>query len=224
MDIIAFVGLAALDAINPFSIGILLVLLLSDRPLERGGVFIGVTAVTYFFGGLVLLNGWSFVASEKIPEYVSSLARLVAGLICVLFCVKLIRSDAPLNYSPAETQPHHGTLVATAILSIISTASDLPTAIPYIAAAKLLTDAGGPLFLQVIALATYNVVYVSPLVALLLVRRNADASLDITFHRAKTLVQRSFKLFVPPLIGLLGVYLSVDGTLRLGAQWNELEQ
>ncbi|MCG9917427.1 MAG: GAP family protein [Phenylobacterium sp.] len=66
--IAALLGLAFLDAMNPFSIAAMVFLLSTDRPVLWGLVFLVGTFAVYLFGGVVLLEGWLVVLRTFLPS------------------------------------------------------------------------------------------------------------------------------------------------------------
>jgi len=207
-------GLAIADALNPFSIAALVYLLSTDRPLERGLAFAAGTFVTYFAGGGVLLQGWQALVSRLVPllpTWAPSALEIAAGAVCLAVAVWIWRKS---SNSQARTPVRLG-LAGTIVFALASTAADLPTAIPYFAAVDRIVASTTAPWAQGAWLVVYNLVYISPLLAMIAIQIVLQSRARPILARVQTGVNWSFANLLPPALLLVGLYLLSDGALRL---------
>jgi hypothetical protein len=163
-------GLALADSLNPFTVAAQAYLLGTPNPMRRSTAFLVATFATYLIGGILLLAGlilflervlpliptWGFGASEL------ALAALVGFFS--FYSGKMAQKGQPFT-------PPSGLSIGVTILFVVgSTASDVPTAIPYFAAASSIAAENAGWAHDLLLLAGYNVLYCAPLIALILER------------------------------------------------------
>lgn len=214
--IAGLLGLALLDALNPFSIAAMAFLLSTDRPSTRGLAFILGTAVVYLGFGIMLLEGWTaFLQSllPLLPSWIPALVEVLAGAGCLVGGIILWRKSG----SDTQSMPQISALSvwATVLFAAGSTVSDLPTAVPYFAAASQITSIAEGRLGQYFWLLIYNVIYVAPMVAMLVVRLTLRKRADGVFSAIRKGVDWAFKHLMPLLLILFGIFLLFDGVRRL---------
>jgi cytochrome c biogenesis protein CcdA len=218
MDIITLIGFGIADALNPFSIGAMIYLLATDRPIARGLVFIMGTLFVYFPGGFALMTGWAAVINMLLPiitPWLPAVLHFVLGLICCVAAIYFFRRKRKEG-KQTDPKPHSLSLTATFIFAIASTLSDLPTAIPYFAAVNIITGLGHTLFFQLCLLMLYNLVYVSPLILVLVIAMFTGAKAQPALKKVRTSIDWCLVHLLPPTIGWLGIYLIAQGIRMLG--------
>lgn len=210
----ALIGLALLDALNPFSIAAMAFLLSTDRPVARGLAFVLGTFVIYVLSGVVLLEGWLVVLQSllpSLPAWVPGGLEVGAGAAALIAGAYTWKQSAQGKPSPS---PSNLSLVATIAFAVASTLSDLPTAIPYFAAASQLAAAGGT-GIRYAWLLIYNLIYIAPLVAMIGLRVGLGHNAEAPLRSVRTAVDWSFAKLLPPVLVLAGVALLGDGAIRL---------
>jgi cytochrome c biogenesis protein CcdA len=103
-------------------------------------------------------------------------------------------------------------VAATIAFAVFSTAQDLPTAIPYFAAIERIVATAQAPGTQFALLAGYNLIYVTPLAALIVFK--IMASEDLTqrfFGRVTAAVNWVSAKLLPVLAGVAGIALVVLG-------------
>jgi hypothetical protein len=194
---LAVLGLAALDALNPFSIAAMAVLLTTDRPLARGLAFVAGTLLVYLPFGAALLAGWTALMSRLLPllpPWAPGTLLLAAGLACLAagaWAWGRAGAGAPLRASTLSVG-------ATLMLAAGSTLSDLPTAVPYLAAAPQVARLAGGAGGQAAWLALYNLVYVAPLLAMLGARLALGVRAEAFSEGVTRAVEWAFARLLPP--------------------------
>lgn len=218
IDILTLIGLSFTDALNPFSIAAMGYLLATDRPLERGLIFILGTLVIYFPGGIALMEGWSAVLKNilpSLPSWLPVLSYFIFGIICLAAAFYFYRQA---KKSGEQTAPKLSnlSLTATFVFALGSTISDLPTALPYFAGANIIASVSDSLVSQLSLLAVYNFIYISPLILMLAIRMSAGVQAQGYLIKVRNGVDWSFAHLLPPTIVFIGIYLLARGVWMAG--------
>jgi hypothetical protein len=113
--------------------------------------------------------------------------------------------------------PMNLSLPATLAFAIVSTVSDLPTAIPLFAAVNQIAATGDGTFARYGWLAFYTVVYVTPLIAMLAASLALGQRAEPTLVCVRQAVDWTFARLLPPALVLAGIALLIDGARRVFA-------
>ncbi len=213
----ALIGLALVDALNPFSIAAQAFLLSTGRPVARGLAFVLGTFAVYLLCGVVLLEGWLVLLHSllpALPPWVPGGLEIGAGIAALAAGIYTWRQAAQGKSTPS---PSNLSLLATTAFAVVSTLSDMPTAIPYFAAASQIAASDGGALTRYSWLLIYNLIYVAPLVAMLALRVGLGDGTAAILGRVRTSVDWTVAKLLPPLLVLAGVALLGDGALRLAA-------
>lgn len=214
INALGLLGVAIVDALNPFSIAAMAVLLTMNCPTALGSAFIIGTTLVYFAFGAALLEGWAALSGNLLPilpVWTRGALEVGAGVASLVAAVHVTRQAG----EAADTPVVGVSVAAAALFGVASTLSDLPTAVPYFAAAGLIPGLAETRTGRYAWLAAYNVVYVAPLIAMLAVRNAlGDAGAGV-IDKLRRGVGWSFATLLPPLLAILGFLLLLDGTLRL---------
>lgn len=138
--LVAVIGLALLDSINPSALAVTLYLLSGKSYITRVLVYIAAVFVTYFVTGLLLLLGL-----EGVRQYLESpVAYGIQGIIGAMMLVAsfVIPVKPKANNSSRVSQARG--LSGLFLLGVTVTVLEFPTAIPYIGAVGILTSANLP--------------------------------------------------------------------------------
>ena len=213
--IAVLLGLAFVDAMNPFSIAAMAFLLSTDRPVPRGLVFAVGTFAVYLFGGVALLEGWLVVLETflpTLPGWAPDSLEMLAGGLAVGAGVYAWTRAAQGKTAPS---PSNLSLAATVAFAMASTASDLPTAVPLFAAVNQIAATGDGTFARYGWLVVYTLIYVAPLIAMLLASLVLGERAGPTLRAVRRAVDWTFARLLPPILVLAGVALLVDGARRV---------
>lgn len=162
------VPLALLDSLNPITIAVHVYLLGTPEPKTRTTTFVVGVFLAYFFGGLLLALGLG-----SILEYVGNFSERTLRLIEATVGLGLLgfgwfmRGGNSKKEEPAH--PTSMSPLSSFWLGFAVTASDLPTAIPYIAAIERMLQANLSSVALVGTVALYNFLYLIPLIALFVI-------------------------------------------------------
>jgi hypothetical protein len=84
------VGLGLADALNPFSIAAMALVLSLKRPLLLGAMFLSATYAVYLIAGIVLVSGWGEALQRLaplIPKLVASILISLLGLMHIGYAI-----------------------------------------------------------------------------------------------------------------------------------------
>jgi Sap, sulfolipid-1-addressing protein len=214
--ILTFLGLAITDAMNPFTVASMAMLLALDRPAARGVIFAGATFVVYFVFAILLVEGFTAAVTALLPllpNWVPGALLIALAVVCIGFAFYLwldkTATDGGMSLARALTLP------GTAVFAVVSTLSDAPTAVPLFAAVAQLPELADGRFGQYLWLVAYAAIYVSPLLLLLGLRIALGAGADAALNRVMNIVNWSFKHLLPTVLLLAGAFAGWLGMERL---------
>lgn len=215
------VGLSARDALNPFSIAALTYLLATPRSAARATTFVVGTYLTYFAGGVVLVRGLGYLVTEvmpRLPWWAMPAGMMTLGVVCLILAV--ITWHRASTGQSAFTPPKNLSVRATAMFAIVSTAADIPTGAPYIAAATQIATVTNSVVTQCGWLALYNLVFTAPLIALLTAHLGLGARARPIFARLQHGIDWAFVHLTPLVLLGLGGWLTYTPLRRYAtAPW-----
>jgi len=209
------IGLA--DSLNPSTLGPALLYAVGKHGRRDVAEFtLGVFTVSSV-GGLVLLFGPGRLLASHISKpsrHTIHLVELVAGVVVLALAATLwfgrVHVARRLNRAPQQTG-RSAFFVGAAIMAV-----ELPTAFPYFAAVAAIVGSGSGTGAQVALVFLYNVVFVAPLVALLLVMVAAGSRGVELAATARATLQRHAPVVLPAALAFIGVVLVVLGAVGLG--------
>jgi cytochrome c biogenesis protein CcdA len=204
------------DSVNPSTVGPALYLSTTKRP-ERtlAGFLLGVFAV-YLAGGLVLLLGPGRYLIARLPHPGRTTIHwleLVAGIaLLIVAWVLWLRRDWMARHLRSRESRIGGSsiLLGGGIMAV-----ELPTAVPYFAVIAALADSGRSIATQIGLLVIFNVAFVTPLLAILVVVQLAGERGARALARAHESLHRRAPVLIPAAVFCLAVVLVVLGALGL---------
>jgi cytochrome c biogenesis protein CcdA len=198
--LVASIGIA--DSLNPSTIGPGLYLALGRHGMRRLAGFTGGVFGVYLVGGLALTLG----PGRAIPHPGAHGKHLVEGAFgaaLVIFAAALwlargwiARRQLRPERSPAGRSP---LLLGAAIMAV-----ELPTAFPYFAAIAAIVAAGRSPIDDVVLLVAFNTAFVSPLVAVLLLRSLSGARVTRSLEAFRSWLQHAAPVLLPALALVAG--------------------
>jgi hypothetical protein len=208
--LLGIAGLAALDSLNPATIGSVVLVLLAAprRPSATALAAVAGAALAVSAAGAALYLG-AGAAAGAVDGVVTALRFLAFGAAAVGLAVAGVRRlrDRPRRpiALPAWFRP------ATAVpFGVLITAADLPNAFPYFIAIERLVGSGAPAWQGLLVIAGYTVVYCLPCLVLLAVGLLAA---DRTRGRLQRLVARfgtgTVRRSVPTAVALMMAAVAV---------------
>lgn len=210
-------SIAIADSINPSTL--VPALWLAGAREGRGltSYTVGVFAV-YLVGGLVLVLGPGpalITALHDVGGSIEHGLEAAAGIAALVFAVVIWRSGRPMPGEPAgavavRRAPHHSPASAFALGAGIMVI-ELPTAFMYFGAISAVLAGRASTPGQIALLLLYNVLFVAPLIAILLIRRLAGEPGDRWLAGAGAWLRRAGRVALTGVAGAGGAALLALG-------------
>ena len=217
LPVLTPIGLLDSTSIIPLCIVVLVGLLAGPRPVVRSGALILGVFATYLACGFLILLGLQSVFDQintyaarvwASPDIEELLFQILLGVILCLFSLRIARGRARRAESKTVSgMTASGAFLAGAALTVIG----LPGAVPYFAAIDLTLRADLTFAQRVLALFYYNIVFVAPLAAIVLVSRALGERGQDALAALKRFLDQWGQRIVMALLMVLGVVLMADG-------------
>lgn len=216
--ITALTTISLLDSTSMMTVATvpMILLLSSRRPLQAAFVFIAGTFITYFvLSVLVFLGLDSLIDAAEVrfeewktnPRTVCLYIEIAIGLLLLVTAIVMMNpSKKPPERQPGSVSPS-SVFVFAATLVVVG----LPGAIPLFAAIDVMLRAGVGDATAVWLLLYYNVVFVLPLVALVIIRAALGDRSTPVFEAISRFFSAWGKRIVIVVLLLLGLALVADG-------------
>ena len=225
--LLSLLGLSLLDCLNPATIATLIILLPMVKKVSHSAIFIWGTFITYFVIGISFYYGInnfikSFVIeilakySFEISVFGIFLAVALLG-IGIKFSIKIYKT---IKYKQSIKEVKFINIdsvnpIALIGLSIISTLSDAPTAIPYIAfISNLLSTKVKPLGI-ILMLLIYCLVYILPMLILYLSYQKLKDRFETIVTKTKNLTNVFSVYAIPTMALIVGIWLLNNSVVTL---------
>ena len=215
--LLAIVGLAFVDSLNPFSIAACVVVIAGQQSLARGLAFISATFLAYFLGGIALVSGWAEAVEAIRPwikPWMAAAFWLTLALGSCIGAVILWRRPATTEGKEAR-QPTAAALVGVFLFALSSTISDLPTALPYFAAIPIMVATEASFLGLMVWLAFYSLIYISPLILLLWFRLTAHKQFEPLVGGINRFMDWAIRRLTPALLVPVGGWAGYEALLLL---------
>lgn len=206
--------IAAVDALNPSTVLPALLYALGQNGRRDVAAFAcGVFAVSTI-GGLALVFGpgkalLGFVSHPR-PHVVHIIELSVGALLVGVAVFLWVTRDRVRAQLSQERRRSGGSAVYVGA-GIMAT--ELPTALPYFGALIAITEGTHGIVAPLTLVLVYNVVFVAPLIAILVLLVAAGERGARVAARARTWLIRYAPLLLPPVVAALGVALIVAAFL-----------
>jgi hypothetical protein len=211
LGLVLLIGIV--DSLNPSTVAPALYLAAGRSP-HRGltGFIVGVFGVNLLAGLLLALGpGQALLAVAPKPGFeVRHVIELTAGVVIIVVAIVLW-------FGRHRLQPHIVGRVdridrSSLLVGAGITAAELPTALPYFAVIAAVVGSGHPIGTQAALLALFNVAFVAPLLALLVLRTLLPARGQAMIESLRNHLDRRLSVAIPALVALIGVVLTAVGT------------
>jgi cytochrome c biogenesis protein CcdA len=209
------VGLA--DAVNPSTLAPALLIATGPDAVRR---LIGFTAgvfVVSLAGGIALLLGPGQLLRGALPHpgrHTRSIAELIAGAVLLALALTLWlcrrRVSRRLEKSGSGGADRGAFALGAGIMLV-----ELPTALPYFAAIAAILAAGRHVVVGIVLIVLYNIAFVAPLLALIVVRERAGERATARFEAAGSWLRERAPALGAALLTLIGVAFIAFGIVGL---------
>jgi len=194
----------------------MIMLLSSQRPVLLGASFIVGTFVTYFAMSVLVFMGMDslvdsasawFTRWMENPRTLCLYVQIAIGAVMLVIAITMMQSGRkPPERQPKSVSPT-GVFAFAAILVVVG----IPGAIPLFAAVDLLIRAEIPDITAVWALLYYNVIFVLPLVAMVVIRVVMGERSNRVFEAISNFLSDWGKRLVIIVLLVLGLVMVADG-------------
>ncbi len=204
----ALFGLALLDSLNPSALAMTLLLLTQPYAVRRVTAYLGAVFITYFGVGVLLMVGLGAFLDGFGEALQSPVAyALQGGLGAAMLGYSFL---APKPKAAPATPPKRGALGGMFVLGVSVTVLEFPTALPYLAAIGILTNAALPVGEWLPLLFAYNLVFIAPPVVLAVVYALFRERQAARFERLRERLQSGAREGLLWLLGIAGFLLLRD--------------
>lgn len=229
---IALLALSSVDSLNPIGITQQFILQGMVKKPRHIWYFIITTGVVnmifgylVYYGVMALINRYVDVLFTNYGALIYSL-ELAAGLALLFFAVRGFvdyarakRKGADASAAEREralkTRIRSVTPLALIAVGVVSTASELTSAVPYFAFLAVLVKHQLPFWLLSLIFILYNMVYILPFVILFVVYVLSRRSFDRIYNFFKTRFRAVLELALPLLFSVGAAFVLYDGAARL---------
>jgi cytochrome c biogenesis protein CcdA len=210
--LVLLIGLA--DSVNPSTVGPALYLALGRDAVRSLAAFTAGVFSVYLLGGVVLTLG----PGQAVPHpgaRVTHLIELGLGGATLLFAVGLwlTRDQLAGRLVREERRVARSSLLLGAAIMAV----ELPTALPYFAAIGAILASGRGAVAQVLLLVLFNAAFVTPLLAILVLRARAGARGRARIESLRLRLERNARVLLPGLALTIAVALLLAGGIGLAS-------
>jgi cytochrome c biogenesis protein CcdA len=209
------VGLA--DAVNPSTLAPALLIATGPDAVRRlTGFTLGVFVVS-LAGGILLLVGPGELLRGALPHpgrHDRSIAEIIGGLVLLGLAAALWFGRRQVTRRLESSGSGNANRGAFALGAGIM-AVELPTALPYYAAIAAILAAGRHVVFGITLIVLYNVAFVSPLVALIVVRERAGGRATARFEAIGSWLRERAPVLGAVVLAFLGVAFVAVGIAGL---------
>jgi cytochrome c biogenesis protein CcdA len=213
VTIVGVLLLALVDSINPSAIVVTLLLLSTagSRAHVQVPVYVGTIFTTYLLIGVLMVLGLGALL-PSVSVYAGLVIQTLIGL--ALLTYSLARSRRR-DSAPAVARPSAGSYAALVLLGVTVTVMELPTALPYLGAIALISEAELSPRSWVPLLVVYNVIFVLPPLLLLAGHLVLKDRLAQSYATLTERLERGARETALWIAGLVGGALFLTGVIEL---------
>jgi cytochrome c biogenesis protein CcdA len=214
--VILVISIGLADSLNPGTVGPAVFLATARRPrLQVLEFCLGVFAVNMAAGLLMALGPGHLLLAllPRVGATVKHLIELIAGVAMLGLAAVLLAHRNRLR-NRRLTPPQDGGRSGLA-LGVAITAVELPTAFPYFAAVAAIVASDANIFEEALLLALFNVAFLSPVLAILLVLAIAGDHADEALGRFRRGFERQWPVAVAGLLIAAGAAAVAFGAYGL---------
>jgi cytochrome c biogenesis protein CcdA len=209
----ALLGLALVDCLNPSAIVVTLYLLTTKDYVRKVLVYLLGVFCVYFGAGILLMLGLGALLAN-LGQYANNpIVYAVQGIIGALMLLYGIFAPNKKGEATKPRLPQTQQLGAIFLLGVTISLIEFATALPYLGAIGLMTNAGLSVAQWLPLLLVYNLIFIAPPLILLGLYKMYGTRLEQTFAKWQAKLQSGFRSGWLTMISILGFFLLAD-TLR----------
>ena len=215
---LAVIAIALPDSLNPSLIVAAVYLALGAQPVRRTLLFTVATFIVTLAGGLAIALGLGDLVLSLLPKLSHTVkwdVAIAVGVIVMCGGVVIWWRREALAADPEtihkEPSAHGSALLMGAGIAGV----ELLTAFPYFAAIAVVLGSSVAAPAKVSLLVLYNVIYVAPLAAIVVVRATMGEKGAELLLPVSDWIQTRWPIVVAPVAGVAGAALTTYGILQL---------
>jgi cytochrome c biogenesis protein CcdA len=216
LGLVVSIGLA--DSLNPSSVGPALYFAAGPHPRRDVAQFTAAVFGVYLVGGLIIALGPGQLLLGLIPHpsrRVSYILEIVAGVAMLTAAVFL------WGYRDRLARPRERRFNArgrsSALVGVTITVVELPTAFPYFAAIAAIVGSGYGAVQQVVYIVIFNICFIAPLLAMLLILTIAGANAQRLLQSGRDKLQKRWPAVLSVVALVAGLFVIFLGTTGLAS-------
>jgi cytochrome c biogenesis protein CcdA len=206
-------GLAIIDSVNPSALVVTIYLLVTRARVSRILVYLATVFTVYLSIGVALMLGLETLLGDRREILEGPVAHAVQGLIGAALLAFAILTPSSQSHVREARAPSSQNLGAMVLLGVTITVLEFPTALPYLAAIGIMTSAELSPAQWAPVLVIYNLIFVSPPLALAAVYRFLSSRLRERITEIQEWVQGHVAHAWLWIMGIVGFYLLADALL-----------
>ena len=217
---LAVVGIALADSLNPSLIVAAVYLALGPNPVRGTLAFSLAALAVTLAGGVVVAVGLGDLILSLLPKLSRTLkyelmtalgvAIVLGGAVIWWRRDSLAASEPPSRREAADSGGGSAVVLGVGIAGV-----ELLTAFPYFAAIALVVGSSVSTGSKVFLLVLYNVIYVLPLFAIVIVRAALGDRAETVLAPVGDWIAMRWPIVVAPLAGVAGVALTIYAIVQL---------
>ncbi len=213
-SLLALLGLALLDSINPSALAMTLYLVTAGARAGKVLTYIAAVFVTYFTIGSLLMLGLTTLLSTFQGVFESTAAFVVQAVIGTAMLIYSFSPNKIEDDSVETKPPRSGSFAAMFLLGVTITAAEFPTAFPYLGAIGILNSLELSFLGWLPLLLGYNLIFVAPPL-LFGAYRVFESRYKAWFERYEKRLKHGARETMLWIIGSVGFLLMADALRRL---------
>lgn len=209
--LVPLLGLALLDSLNPSALAVTLYLLLTGKSIApKVLTYVAAVFLAYFGIGALLMLGLDAVVAGFGEYFESPITYGIQGVIGAAMLLYSFLAPKKTGKESETRRPRSQRLGAIFLLGLTITVVEFSTALPYLGALGILTNADLAAAQWLPILVAYNLIFVSPPLLLLLAYRLFGARLQGRFERYREKIEKGSRDTWLWIVGILGFLLLAD--------------
>jgi cytochrome c biogenesis protein CcdA len=213
-------SMGLLDCLNPSTIATQLILLIRTKTAKTSAWFIISTFITYCSGGFLIYFGLAAIIKKFFSQInfqrtaTITIAELIIGILLVLAGLYYWKKSSGQERKKEGKQILNNALAIFSI-GVVSTLSDLPTALPYFGFIAKMEQAQPEIFSLIILFIIYNLIYILPLLIIhFLFVRNKETILQYA-EKINLMINKVSRWLLLFILACGGIYLIYDAIVNL---------
>jgi cytochrome c biogenesis protein CcdA len=211
--LLGILGLAILESLNPSALVVTIALLSRPKPATRVFAYAAGIFVVFFSLGVAAVLGGDDVLNffkDLRGRHFAYMLQLPIGLGLTGCAWWWLKHPAGLGQPSRLSNPPQGPVWGVFLLGLGVTLIEALTAFPYFGAIAILLDAEIPEHNSIMALAAFNLLFITPPLLLLWITSTLGRRAPAFLERLRQFIELEGRLLMLWLFIVIGAYLTLD--------------